>query len=162
MGRIGNITIRPGLPHAVVRVYKEWEEATNGIIPAITIDLPSRARVADAYVSPTITEGTFTNFLTLIITTGTGRDWQVGDLNARDPLWDTTGNATGCAIRRRINGNQVQTLVPAVPTFHARERRATSNPDLVVTNVKDEMVESKRERIWRGVSDHTPILLKTT
>lgn len=90
------VSIRPGLDYVVANVHNEWEEASNGIVQALAIDLPNAVRLTRTYVSPNISTGTFTNFLTQ---TGSGRNWIIGYLNARDSYLDITGNARGRAIR---------------------------------------------------------------
>lgn len=86
-----------------------------------------------------------TKFLTAVITTGTGRDWIMRDMNARDPPCDTNGNTRGRALRRRIARTKFRIVATRTPTLHARGRRALSTPGLLSD----------------AASEHTPIQLCT-
>lgn len=55
------------------------QEETNGIIHAVTIDLPNRLRITGAYVSPNTSTTAFTNCLSSVIMNGSGRDWLIGE-----------------------------------------------------------------------------------
>lgn len=129
------LAMRPGLEYSVVHVHDEWEELTNGILQAVTVDIPIMdVGLTGMYVSPNISPGPRNNFLTRIMETRSGTDWIIDDARARDSQWDTAGNAKGRAIRRKICGTQYQAVAPAGPSFHAQGRRASRTPDLVLAN----------------------------
>lgn len=149
--------IRSGLDHAVKSIYNEREEDGSGVIHMITIDLLERMRITGAYVSPSSTTAAFTNFISQTITNGTGRDWVVGDLNAREISWDTTSNACGRALRHKLTDTRHRILTPQAPTYHARARKGSSTPDIAMTNVQGCKIEVRKLGIWEGASDHAPI-----
>lgn len=154
-----DIAVQPGLNCVVRAVYNEHEEVNNKIVQAITVDLLHRARVKGAYISPNTSAAKLTDFLSDVITSGSGRDWLVGDLNARNHQWDTAGNASRSVTRRRIGRTNDRVVAPQEPTFRERGLRASRIPDVVLTNVQGSRVGRKEEGMWKGSSDHTPIML---
>lgn len=75
-----SIALLPGVHYAVSHAYNERKGTTNGIIQAVNIRCSDRTSLTGAFLSPNMFRAVFSNFLTSIITTGTGRDWVLRDL----------------------------------------------------------------------------------
>lgn len=85
----------------------------------------------------------------------------MGEFNTRDTLWDTNGNKKGKDIKNRIARTQFRIIALQSPTFHAKGRRVSSTPDLVITNTQGSNVTVKNDGVWKGSSEHTPIQVQT-
>lgn len=138
------LTIQPGVNYAVYKVYSEKETSRNGLLQAINIELPKRIRLTGAYISTNNSAQAITNFLTDVITDGSGRDCLIGDLNARDAMWDTNSDARGRCVRKLINDTQQVVIAPHGPSFQARGRRASSTLDIAISNMRRGDVYPKR------------------
>lgn len=86
------IAAQPGVSFAVYNIYNETGTGTNGVVQAVTIDLPECIRLTGTYVSPTTSGRALPKFLSTVMGEGTWRDFMLGDFNARDFTWDTAGN----------------------------------------------------------------------
>lgn len=130
------LVITPGHLYAVNHVYDEQHPARNGTIQAFSVEQTGRRRITGVYVSPSSSHAALTNLLTNILSRSSGRDWIAGDFNARSHRWDSMTNVRGRAITERIAKTNFRVIAPSCPTFHARGRRASSTPDLFLTNVR--------------------------
>lgn len=106
------------------------------MIQDVTIHLPGQVRLSDTYVYPTNSASMLTQLLTVTITSGSGRDRLMGELNARDTGWDKMNNGRGRVLTQRIVGTRHTIIAPQRPTYKERWRKGASSPDLVLTNMR--------------------------
>lgn len=100
------------------------------------------------------------SFITEVMTTASARDCIMGDINGRDTPWDVIGNITRRVIGQSIHDTQLEAITPQQPTLYARGRRASSTPELAITNTKGGTLEIRKELMWEGASNYDPIQLQ--
>lgn len=150
------IAIQPGVRYAVFNIYNKTDAATNGVIEAVTIDLPGRIRLTGTYISPITSACALTSFPSTIMITRTGRDCMMGDFNARDATCDTVRKIIGRTIKDRIRGTQQIVIAAQQYTYKERGRKGTSSTDLAINNMRGGTLEVMGSEVWAGSSDRLP------
>lgn len=108
-------------------------------------------------MSPSVTGAILPLLLDDVIVEGSGKDFLIGDLNARHQTWDEASNKKGSVIVARTVDTRHRILAPEGKRYRPRGRRGGSTPDVAVTNIRGATVDRAPEGLWSGVSDHDPM-----
>lgn len=125
--------IAPGQHYAVSNVYDKRDEATNGIMQALTVDLTGGNRVTAVYVSPASSPSAITEFLSDIIKTSSWGNWVAGDFNARESLFPSLCQRVGNSYTYK--GDAVKIGSDGSADIQCQRKKCNEHPDLFISNV---------------------------
>lgn len=75
----------------------------------------------------------------------------------------TMGHSEQCerdGTHTQSNRDEAQKLAPQIQILEARGHRASSTPDLVISNEDSGMLTVRKEGIWAGASGHSTMILE--
>lgn len=146
------LAVHPAIKYTLVQ--KSAEET----IQYITIRVAG-AYMNTLYISPTTTAEAEKRILNNMAQQSRKRSIIMGDLNARNPAWDSTSNARGTRMKAWMESNGWQINVPPIATCHTMW--GSSNPDVCISRgctLTDVHVPIDD---WAQISDHKPICCAT-
>lgn len=104
------------------------------MVQIITVEQMAGIEMSGEYMSPTVTRERMAQVLRQVVADSPGKDVLIGDLNARNHLWDTTTNPNGRELVQGTIENRYNVRAPGSPSYGPMGREGTSNPDLSVKN----------------------------